>query len=333
MTIKTAKGLAAASALIAVSAWSSPAFPCEIPEGGSNLAGAYFAKGVMTEESAERAECIRKAAERGHRGAQVALANLYYKGNGVPKDAGQAAFWYRRAASAGGTFDGRAALALARLYMAGEGVVRDLDEASKWVDLAIQRLDAYEQRIAALKKKAERGDTESQYRLGVKYLVGEMPVGAGTVVAIGQGIAWLRKAAIAGSNGALIFLASAHRVGHWGVPKNTNRAIQWYKVGAKRGDAGAQYALGEMYAKGEGVEQNYLVAYVWYNLAAASSEQPFRKLATLMRNAIEAALTPAERSKLQAISTAIWERDTPPTVPLPWKSNPDMREADFERQR
>jgi len=35
-----------------------------------------------------------------------------------------------------------------------------------------------------------------------------------------------------------------------------NKAASWYNIAAKQGDAKAQYALGELYETGKGVEKN-----------------------------------------------------------------------------
>ena len=45
-------------------------------------------------------------------------------------------------------------------------------------------------------------------------------------------------------------------------------AIQWYRLGAEKGFAEAQYALGNCYFKGDGVNQNYAEAVKWYQSAA-----------------------------------------------------------------
>ena len=37
----------------------------------------------------------------------------------------------------------------------------------------------------------------------------------------------------------------------------------------KRGDASAQYKLGNRYANGKGVPQDYVRAHMWYNIAAS----------------------------------------------------------------
>jgi TPR repeat protein len=46
-------------------------------------------------------------------------------------------------------------------------------------------------------------------------------------------------------------------------------AAGWYRKAADQGDAGAQGTLGTLYSMGQGVEQNYVEAYYWLDLAAA----------------------------------------------------------------
>ena len=53
-----------------------------------------------------------------------------------------------------------------------------------------------------------------------------------------------------------------------GVPQNHAEAVKWYRLAADQGDASAQYNLGVMYANGQGVPQNYAEAVKWYRLAA-----------------------------------------------------------------
>lgn len=48
-----------------------------------------------------------------------------------------------------------------------------------------------------------------------------------------------------------------------------SRAYREFSEAAERGDADSQYMLGELYAKGRGVNQDFVAAHKWYNLAAA----------------------------------------------------------------
>lgn len=56
----------------------------------------------------------------------------------------------------------------------------------------------------------------------------------------------------------------------FGAPKNIRQAIIWYEVAAKAGHAGAQNSLGDIYynGDGDGVEQNYNLAFFWYEKPA-----------------------------------------------------------------
>ncbi|MDS4057067.1 MAG: tetratricopeptide repeat protein [Candidatus Contendobacter sp.] len=44
--------------------------------------------------------------------------------------------------------------------------------------------------------------------------------------------------------------------------------VQTVRLKAEQGDAAAQFRLGQMYAKGEGVKQDYAQARQWYQKAA-----------------------------------------------------------------
>ena len=53
-----------------------------------------------------------------------------------------------------------------------------------------------------------------------------------------------------------------------GVPQDYARAVTWYRKAAEQGNAVAQHNLGVMYGKGEGVRQDYAHAVTWYRRAA-----------------------------------------------------------------
>ena len=54
-------------------------------------------------------------------------------------------------------------------------------------------------------------------------------------------------------------------------------ALKEWRPLAEQGDAAAQYNLGLMYTKGQGVQQDYVQAYLWFNLAAAQGDEGARK--------------------------------------------------------
>ena len=53
-----------------------------------------------------------------------------------------------------------------------------------------------------------------------------------------------------------------------GVIQNHRKALDWYLKAADQGLAEAQYNLGIVYGSGNGVEQDYQAALAWYQKAA-----------------------------------------------------------------
>ena len=62
-------------------------------------------------------------------------------------------------------------------------------------------------------------------------------------------------------------LGNMYRRGE-GVPLNVVEAVKWYRLAAEQGYANAQFNLGFAYANGYGVPQNAAEAAKWYRLAA-----------------------------------------------------------------
>jgi len=76
-----------------------------------------------------------------------------------------------------------------------------------------------------------------------------------------------RKAANHGNAGAQSILGDSYAFG-WGVKQDYSKAEKWYRKAAKQGITSSQFNLGVMYANGKGVEQNYAEAVKWYRKAA-----------------------------------------------------------------
>jgi len=53
-----------------------------------------------------------------------------------------------------------------------------------------------------------------------------------------------------------------------GVPQDYKTAVKWFRLAAEQGNALAQYNLGGMYARGDGVPRDYKTAVKWWRLAA-----------------------------------------------------------------
>ncbi len=53
-----------------------------------------------------------------------------------------------------------------------------------------------------------------------------------------------------------------------GVRQNFKKAVNWYQKAAEQGHPEALYELGVMYAEGQGIEQDFIEAYKLLSIAA-----------------------------------------------------------------
>ena len=83
-----------------------------------------------------------------------------------------------------------------------------------------------------------------------------------------------------------------------GVPQDYKTAVKWWRLAAEQGTAVAQNNLGVMFGNGLGVPQDYIRAYMWWNIAASSGI----KEAVSGRNAISKRMTPADISTAQKLA-------------------------------
>ena len=75
-------------------------------------------------------------------------------------------------------------------------------------------------------------------------------------------------------------------------------AARSWRVIAEKGDADAQYNLGVMHAVGNGVPQDYVLAHMWFNLAAAQGDGD----AARTRVAIARRMTPDQVAEAQRMA-------------------------------
>ena len=118
--------------------------------------------------------------------------------------------------------------------------------------------------LAALISAAEQGDASAQFYLAVMYATGE-----GVPEDDAEADRWYRAAAEQGLAPAQYYLGLMYDIGEGGVPEDDAEAVRWYRAAAEQGNALAQSNLGVMYANGEGVPEDYVLAYAWMNLAGA----------------------------------------------------------------
>ena len=75
------------------------------------------------------------------------------------------------------------------------------------------------------------------------------------------------------------------------------KAYQIWKPLAERGNAAAQYYMGVMFANGQGVKRNYIVAYAWYSVAAEEQD-----MAEENRDDIEVKLSVAQLEQAKKLA-------------------------------
>ena len=109
--------------------------------------------------------------------------------------------------------------------------------------------------------RAEAGDAEAQYTIGLTYDMGVPQDDA-------EAVRWYRLAADQGFARAQYRLGTMYLRG-FGVPQDDAEGVRWYRLAADQSYVPALTNLGNMYETGEGVAQDYVQAYMWYDLAAS----------------------------------------------------------------
>ncbi len=92
-------------------------------------------------------------------------------------------------------------------------------------------------------------------------------------------------------------LGNMYRKGE-GVPQDDKTAVKWYTLAAEQGLAYAQYSLGLMYALGYGVIQDNVYAHMWGNIAASNGLENGGKL----RDLAAKEMTPSQLEKAQDLA-------------------------------
>ena len=108
---------------------------------------------------------------------------------------------------------------------------------------------------------------------------------------------WYKLAAEQGNVYAQYNLGQMYRRGQ-GVSQNYKTALKWYRLAAEQGHAYAQTNLGVMYGIGKGVIKDWVYAHMWLNIAASSGN----KNAVKKRNIFVKRMTPAQIAEAQKLA-------------------------------
>jgi TPR repeat protein len=144
--------------------------------------------------------------------------------------------------------------------------------------------------------RAEAGDADAQFSLGVMYRTGR-----GVPQDDAEAVRWWRLAADQGRASAQYTVGSMYENGR-GLPQDPAEAMRWYRLAADQGVAWAQTYLGNMYETGEGVPPSYVQAHMWHNLVASRTTGEQRDSAVEARDRVAGLMIPTQLAEAQGLA-------------------------------
>ena len=81
-------------------------------------------------------------------------------------------------------------------------------------------------------------------------------------------------------------------------PQDETQAAKWFRLAAEQGDTVAQFMIGWIYADGLGVPRDYVLAHMWWNLAAMQGAL----LGGQKRDEIEVQMTPDQIAEAKRLA-------------------------------
>jgi TPR repeat protein len=199
------------------------------------------------------------------------LGRMFELGISVEKSVKQARAWYKKAAELG---QADAQFALAQGFDASES-----GQAEQWYRRAAAQGHADAQFALATLEIQGRGTTQDPVSALTWYAMAAEQGHASAQFALAQllkkdasAIAFdaISRAAAAGQAQAQCTMGDRYAQGA-GVAQNWFEACRWYERAAQQGDAAAQCALAVCYADGKGVKKNMAHAFIWFEKAAAQN--------------------------------------------------------------
>ena len=203
---------------------------------GELLKAAECLKGARRVKKAERT--LRRAAEMGGIDGLRLLGNFLHE-----KNSSEAVKWWKQASEKG---DAGSEANLGTLYLHGGSVEQDVQRGYNYMSSA-----------------SEKGDPTALYNMG------EILAGGLEMIAIDKDIRgaqrYMYRAAEKQHPGAIVWLALRMKDKRGRMKKS---AREWLMRAARMQHADSMAILGFMYKRGEGVKQDFDIAYEWYEKGA-----------------------------------------------------------------
>ena len=160
--------------------------------------------------------------------------------------------------------------------------------------------------LKEIRPLAQAGNADAEHLMGLMYYMGR-----GVPQDYKTALEWHRKAALKGKADAQYVVGAMYYTGN-AVIQDQKQAVGWFRKAAEQGHPQAQQVLGLMYRYHMGgVPQDNVIAYMLWNLAAASGAAN----AAEQRAQVVKIMTQEQVEEGQALSAA-WK----PNTPLPQKS-------------
>ena len=200
-------------------------------------------------------------AKRGNAEAQYCIGNLHHYWHDIGKYTGTSS----------------------PLYNSGKSVTEHFKESFKWT-----------------KRAAEQGHSTAEWTLGVYY---DVPYCNGIYRDIKKAVRWIRRSAKQGNVHGQHSLGNLYLRGgkcdtEMSPAKNYKKAVKWIRRAAEQGDDEAQKELGELYEKGQGVQQDNILAFMWFDIAAKAGEFDAIKGCSRLKKV----LTPSQLAQARKLS-------------------------------
>ncbi len=230
---------------------------------------------------------------------------FYYGGNGKTKDYKKAFEYFEKAAKRDLV---EAQYNLGIMYLNGFGCATSQDEAVKWFTRAAEQSDPDAQYLLGVMYRDGFGDTKNHYeaiewlRKAAKQENADAQLDLGFMLLkyfpkskYEEAITYFKMAAEQGNISAQQYLGYLYC-----LEKQYEEALKWSLAAAKMGDSKAQENIGRMYFYGQGVEQSYVQAYMWFTIASYDNN----KFMQLVENQL------SKKDIVQAKQMAIeWEEE------------------------
>ncbi len=161
--------------------------------------------------------------------------------------------------------------------------------------------------ILMIRRAADQGEAGAQRTLAAMYRGGR-----GVPESDAEAVRWYGLAANQGDPDAQFDMGELYSFGLLGVAENNAEAVRLFKLAAEQGHLSAQAVLASRYDEGDGVPENFIEAYKWYNLAAASSDWDYYKNE---KAKLRSKMTPDQIAEAQRLSS-VWKPRTRKLAPF-----------------